>query len=93
MTSIREIFTTFGPEYLQRYGHRMPKTHRKVIDAIIACRTEACGIAFYITARVVRNRTSSSFPAAIATVPPASTTKLNSGSKRRSGANSRVTTS
>jgi hypothetical protein len=47
MTSIREIFTTFGPEYLQRYGNRMPKTHRKVIDAIIACRTEACGIAFY----------------------------------------------
>ena len=47
MTSIREIFTTFGPEYLQRYGNRMPKTHRKVIDAVIACRTEACGTAFY----------------------------------------------
>jgi hypothetical protein len=25
----------------------MPKTHRKVIDAIMTCRTEACGIAFY----------------------------------------------
>ena len=47
MTSIREIFSTFGPEYLQRYATTMPKTHRKVIDAIIACRTEACGIAFY----------------------------------------------
>lgn len=47
MTSIREIFTTFGPEYLQRYATQMPKTHRKVIDAVIACRTEACGIAFY----------------------------------------------
>jgi len=47
MTSIHEIFTTFGPEYLQRYGNRMPKTHRKVIDAVIACRTEACGTAFY----------------------------------------------
>lgn len=47
MTSIHEIFTTFGPEYLQRYSNAMPKTHRKVIDAIIACRTEACGIAFY----------------------------------------------
>jgi len=46
MTSIREIFSTFGPEYLQRYATQMPKTHRKVIDAIIACRTEACGIAF-----------------------------------------------
>ena len=46
-TSIREIFTTFGPEYLQRYATAMPKTHRKVIDAIVACRTEACGMAFY----------------------------------------------
>jgi hypothetical protein len=47
MTSIHEIFSTFGPEYLQRYASAMPKTHRKVIDAIIACRTEACGMAFY----------------------------------------------
>jgi hypothetical protein len=47
MTSIREIFSTFGPEYLQRYATKMPKTHQKVINALIACRTEACGIAFY----------------------------------------------
>jgi len=47
MTSIREIFSAFGPEYLQRYAATMPRTHRKVIDAITACRTEACGIAFY----------------------------------------------
>jgi hypothetical protein len=47
MTSIREIFSTFGPEYLQRYATKIPKTHRKVIDAIMTCRTEACGIAFY----------------------------------------------
>lgn len=47
MTSISEIFTTFGPEYLQRYATAMPKAHRKVIDAIMACRTEACGIALY----------------------------------------------
>src|SRR5947207_1663248 len=46
MTSIHEIFTTFGPECLQRYATKMPKTHRKVIDAIVACRTEASGIAF-----------------------------------------------
>jgi Putative transposase/Transposase zinc-binding domain len=47
MISIREIFATFGPEYLQRYATAMPKAHRKVIDAITACRTEACGMAFY----------------------------------------------
>jgi len=47
MTSIREIFTTFAPEYLQRYATAMPSNHRKVIDAIMACRTQACGLAFY----------------------------------------------
>jgi hypothetical protein len=47
MTSIHEIFSTFGPEYLQRYATKMPKTLRKVIDAIMACRTEACGVALY----------------------------------------------
>src|SRR3970282_2830963 len=47
MTSIHEIFTPFGPEYLQRYATKKPKTPRKVIDAIMACRTEACGMAFY----------------------------------------------
>jgi len=47
MTTINEIFRSFGPEYLQRYSQIMPKTHRKVIDAIINCRTEACGLALY----------------------------------------------
>ena len=47
MTSINEIFRTHGPEYLQRYANLMPKTHLKAIDAIISCRTEACGLALY----------------------------------------------
>jgi hypothetical protein len=47
MTTINEIFRTFGPEYLERYAQIMPKAHRKVIDAIIDCRTEACGLALY----------------------------------------------
>src|SRR3990170_4488338 len=47
MTSINEIFRSFAPEYLERYANLMPKTHRKAIDAITACRTEACGLARY----------------------------------------------
>jgi hypothetical protein len=47
MTPINELFRTFGPEYLQRYSQLMPKAHRKVIEAIIACRTEVYGIALY----------------------------------------------
>jgi len=47
MTSFNEIFRSFAPEYLERYAKSMPKTHRKAIDALIACRTEACGLARY----------------------------------------------
>jgi hypothetical protein len=47
MTTINEIFRTFGPEYLERYSQGIPKAHRKVIEAIIHCRTQACGLAFY----------------------------------------------
>jgi len=47
MTTINEIFRTFGPEYLERYAQTMPPIHRKVIDAIVACRTEAYGVAIY----------------------------------------------
>ena len=47
MTPINEIFRTFGPEYLERYSQVMPKAHRKVIEAIIACRTEVYGMALY----------------------------------------------
>src|SRR4029434_4523085 len=47
MNSVNDIFRSFGPEYLRHYGNRMPKTHRKVIDAMIACRTESCGLALY----------------------------------------------
>jgi hypothetical protein len=47
MTTINEIFRTFGPEYLQRYAEVMPKIHRKVIEAIISCRTEVCGLTLY----------------------------------------------
>ena len=83
---------TFGPEYLERYATSMPKTHRKVIDAIIACRTEACGIAFY-SAKAAPSRISSIAPAAIAIAPPANTIRPNSGSKNKSSANSPVTIS
>ena len=47
MTPINEIFRTFGPEYLERYSQIMPKAHRKVIEAIIACRTQVYGMALY----------------------------------------------
>ena len=47
MTTINEIFTTYGPEYIKRFGDHMPKIHQKVINAITACRTSACGLVIY----------------------------------------------
>ena len=32
MTTINEIFTTYGPEYIRRFGDHMPRGHLKVIN-------------------------------------------------------------
>ena len=34
MTSISEIFQTFGPDYVERFAESMPPEHRKAINAI-----------------------------------------------------------
>jgi predicted Zn-ribbon and HTH transcriptional regulator len=47
MTSISEIFRTFSPEYMDRFGDSIPKDHLKTITAINQCGTEAAGIAVY----------------------------------------------
>jgi len=47
MTTINEIFRTFSPEYLERFGGRIPKEHIKVINAILNCRTKEAGTAIY----------------------------------------------
>jgi len=47
MKTINDIFRAFGPEYVDRFGSSMPNQHKKTIEAIIACRTEAAGTAVY----------------------------------------------
>jgi len=42
MGAINEIFRIYGPEYIRRFPN-MPANHRKVIDAIIACRSGDLG--------------------------------------------------
>jgi DNA-directed RNA polymerase subunit RPC12/RpoP len=44
---ISEIFRSFGPEYIQRFGKTMPSEHHKVIQAIIQCRTSFYGMTIY----------------------------------------------
>jgi len=47
MSTIAEIFRSFAPEYINRFGDSMPDNHKKVIDSIINCRTEVCGTVVY----------------------------------------------
>lgn len=47
MTTVSEIFRTFGPEYVERFGDSMPIEHRRAISAITICRTKDAGTATY----------------------------------------------
>ena len=46
MTTRRDIFTAFAPEYLERYPH-LPLVHRKVIRAIPQCQSGHYGHSLY----------------------------------------------
>jgi hypothetical protein len=46
MTTLRDIFTAFAPEYLERYPH-LPLSHRKVIHAIQQCQSGHYGHSLY----------------------------------------------
>lgn len=47
MSAIQDIFRTYGPEYLALYGDRMPKNHKKVMNAICECRSGSFGTVLY----------------------------------------------
>jgi hypothetical protein len=40
---IQALFQQYGPEYLARFGDRVPEAHRKVIGAICGCRSGSMG--------------------------------------------------
>jgi hypothetical protein len=41
--TVRDIFLRHGPDYLKTFGDRIPAHHKKVINAIIRCRTAELG--------------------------------------------------
>jgi hypothetical protein len=45
--TINEIFQLYAQEYIETFGEAMPFEHRKVINAIINCRTQYCGTMIY----------------------------------------------
>ncbi len=46
MAAITDIFRTFAPEYLERFPN-LPDQHKKIIDAIVNCRSGNLGVIFY----------------------------------------------
>jgi hypothetical protein len=40
---VADVFRQFGPSYLEAFGERMPPSHRRAIEDIVACRTPAMG--------------------------------------------------
>jgi Putative transposase/Transposase zinc-binding domain len=43
MVELAEIVRIHGPEYLEKFGDRMPASHKRALAAIVCCRTEAMG--------------------------------------------------
>jgi len=43
MVELADIVRDHGNDYLEKFGPRMPKAHRRALQAIVSCRTEAMG--------------------------------------------------
>ena len=50
MPSVADVLRRHGPAYLERFGAAMPAEHKKVLAAIIACRTGQLGTVIYACA-------------------------------------------
>ncbi len=48
MSSIQKIFRIYGRQYLELYGDRMPRTHKKAIRDICDCRSGSFGTILYL---------------------------------------------
>lgn len=43
MIEVADVFRRYGSEYLQKFGERMPPSHRRAFKDILRCRTPAMG--------------------------------------------------
>ena len=55
MPTIKDIFNAYAPQYLAKFGASIPAEHRKVINAIRACRTAVYGLTVYQCADCGKN--------------------------------------
>jgi ribosomal protein L37AE/L43A len=56
MVEVAEIFRTHGPEYLAKYGDRMPRNHLRALRQIQQCRTPALGGQVYVCTKCDERR-------------------------------------
>jgi hypothetical protein len=47
MPTVADVMRQYGPAYLERFGATMPGEHKKVLNAMMACRTGRLGMVFY----------------------------------------------
>jgi hypothetical protein len=45
---LADVVRRHGPAYLERFGERIPKAHRRALEAILRCHTPACGGSLYL---------------------------------------------
>ena len=45
--NLADVLRRHGPDYLRKYGSRMPASHRAAMEAILRCHTPACGGSLY----------------------------------------------
>ena len=43
VVEVADVFRRYGSEYLQKFGQRMPSSHRRAVKDILRCRTPAMG--------------------------------------------------
>lgn len=48
MPTVADVLRRYGPAYLERDGAAMPQEHKKVLQAISACRTGKLGTVLYV---------------------------------------------
>ena len=56
MMEVAEIFRAHGPEYLAKYGERMPRNHQRAMRDIEQCRTPVLGGQVYVCTKCDERR-------------------------------------
>jgi hypothetical protein len=48
MPTVADVMRRYGPAYLEQFGATMPAGHKKVLNAIMTCRSDKLGMVLYV---------------------------------------------